>query len=195
VPDAVRSCPLVAVPGRLQPPRSDTRVGLWWCSNSAWFLKEIQVWCAIRRCLDQTFGALANAPVPCMDDVRLVQDCSSNKFCFVFGFCYIPPEELMSNVDLTVMPGDRVGLVGQNGAGKSTLLQCIAGYRPMDEGACTVKTGARVGESLAVDACRVLHAHHFSPLVEIRRFCCCSHRSCDAQRQWAVGTVRCIAVW
>ncbi|CAN0063006.1 unnamed protein product [Ectocarpus sp. 12 AP-2014] len=53
--------------------------------------------------------------------------------------------ELMSNVDLTVMPGDRVGLVGQNGAGKSTLLQCIAGYRPMDEGSCVVKTGARMG--------------------------------------------------
>ncbi|CAN0018833.1 unnamed protein product [Pylaiella littoralis] len=53
--------------------------------------------------------------------------------------------ELMSNVDLTVMPGDRVGLVGQNGAGKSTLLQCIAGYRPMDEGTCTVKNGARMG--------------------------------------------------
>lgn len=53
--------------------------------------------------------------------------------------------ELMSNVDLTVMPGDRVGLVGQNGAGKSTLLQCIAGYRPMDEGTCVVKAGARMG--------------------------------------------------
>ena len=54
----------------------------------------------------------------------------------------------MSNVDLTVMPGDRVGLVGQNGAGKSTLLQCIAGYRPMDEGTCVVKSGARMGELL-----------------------------------------------
>eukprot|EP00752_Nemacystus_decipiens_P011899 g10551.t1 len=53
--------------------------------------------------------------------------------------------ELMSNVDLTVMPGDRVGLVGQNGAGKSTLLQCIAGYRSLDEGSCVVKSGARMG--------------------------------------------------
>eukprot|EP00903_Cladosiphon_okamuranus_P014012 g13030.t1 len=53
--------------------------------------------------------------------------------------------ELMSGVNLTVMPGDRVGLVGQNGAGKSTLLQCIAGYRSMDEGTCVVKAGARMG--------------------------------------------------
>lgn len=54
--------------------------------------------------------------------------------------------ELMSDVHLTVMPGDRVGLVGQNGAGKSTLLQCIAGYRPMDEGKCMVKSGVSMGE-------------------------------------------------
>ena len=52
----------------------------------------------------------------------------------------------MSNVDLVVMPGDRVGLVGSNGAGKSTLLQCIAGFRPMDEGTCIVKNGARMGK-------------------------------------------------
>jgi len=103
--------------------------------------------------------------------------------------------QALNDVSFEIQQGEFFGLLGPNGAGKSTLLQCIAGYRPMDEGACTVKTGARVGESLAVDACRVLHAHHFSPLVEIRRFCCCSHRSCDAQRQWAVGTVRCGAVW
>lgn len=60
----------------------------------------------------------------------------------------------MSNVDLTVMPGDRVGLVGQNGAGKSTLLQCIAGYRPMDEGTCVVKAGARMGEMFGISWCR-----------------------------------------
>lgn len=61
--------------------------------------------------------------------------------------------ELMSNVDLTVMPGDRVGLVGQNGSGKSTLLQCIAGFRPMDEGKCVVKNGARMGEIAEASGC------------------------------------------
>lgn len=52
----------------------------------------------------------------------------------------------MSGVHITVMPGDRAGLVGQNGAGKSTLLQCIAGYRSMDEGKCMVKAGVTMGE-------------------------------------------------
>ena len=51
----------------------------------------------------------------------------------------------MSDVDLSVMPGERVGLVGQNGAGKSSLLQCIAGFRSTDEGRCLIKNGARMG--------------------------------------------------
>ena len=34
---------------------------------------------------------------------------------------------LFENVDLTVAPGDVVGVVGANGAGKSTLLRILAG--------------------------------------------------------------------
>jgi ATPase subunit of ABC transporter with duplicated ATPase domains len=41
---------------------------------------------------------------------------------------------LLAGVDLTVGPGDRLGLVGPNGAGKSTLLQVMAGLRPADSG-------------------------------------------------------------
>lgn len=72
--------------------------------------------------------------------------CWATALCPVF--LLVISTELMSNVGLTVMPGDRVGLVGQNGAGKSTLLQCIAGYRTMDDGKCIVKTGARMGERM-----------------------------------------------
>ncbi|KAG5188685.1 ABC transporter [Tribonema minus] len=53
--------------------------------------------------------------------------------------------ELIRGMDLSVMPGDRVGLVGQNGAGKSTLLGAIAGVRRAEEGKIVVKNGARVG--------------------------------------------------
>ena len=35
---------------------------------------------------------------------------------------------LFSSLDLTVAPGDVIGLVGANGAGKSTLLRLLAGY-------------------------------------------------------------------
>ncbi|MFD1079846.1 ATP-binding cassette domain-containing protein, partial [Longispora fulva] len=35
---------------------------------------------------------------------------------------------LFSGLDLTVAPGDVIGLVGANGAGKSTLLGLLAGH-------------------------------------------------------------------
>ena len=56
---------------------------------------------------------------------------------------------LFSNLNLTLSPGVRLGLVGGNGCGKSTLMKILAacpdgrGLRP-DEGRCLVADGARV---------------------------------------------------
>ncbi|WP_316292745.1 ATP-binding cassette domain-containing protein, partial [Clavibacter michiganensis] len=41
---------------------------------------------------------------------------------------------LFSGLDLTVAPGDVVGLVGANGAGKSTLLRLLAGVDAPQDG-------------------------------------------------------------
>lgn len=40
----------------------------------------------------------------------------------------------LSDVDLEVMPGEIVGLIGQNGAGKTTLMDCISGFHTIDGG-------------------------------------------------------------
>jgi ABC-type branched-subunit amino acid transport system ATPase component/ABC-type branched-subunit amino acid transport system permease subunit len=40
----------------------------------------------------------------------------------------------LSHVDLTVQPGEIVGLIGQNGAGKTTLMDCISGFHDLDDG-------------------------------------------------------------
>jgi D-xylose transport system ATP-binding protein len=40
----------------------------------------------------------------------------------------------LTDVDLDVLPGEVMALVGDNGAGKSTLIKCVAGIHPMDEG-------------------------------------------------------------
>ncbi|SDS94171.1 macrolide transport system ATP-binding/permease protein [Actinoplanes derwentensis] len=50
---------------------------------------------------------------------------------------------LFSGLDLTLRPGDRIGIVGPNGAGKTTLLRILAGELAPTHG--VVKTGARIG--------------------------------------------------
>jgi ATP-binding cassette subfamily F protein uup len=51
---------------------------------------------------------------------------------------------LFTNVELTVDPGDRIGLVGINGTGKSTLLSILAGGQPADEGVVERGRGAKI---------------------------------------------------
>jgi ATPase subunit of ABC transporter with duplicated ATPase domains len=48
---------------------------------------------------------------------------------------------LFSSLDLTVAPGDIVGVVGANGAGKSTLLRILAGLDAPLEGTVTLAPG------------------------------------------------------
>jgi ATPase subunit of ABC transporter with duplicated ATPase domains len=45
------------------------------------------------------------------------------------------PLVVLDSIDLTVAPGDRIGLVGPNGVGKSTLLGALAGLVALDRGA------------------------------------------------------------
>jgi branched-chain amino acid transport system ATP-binding protein len=40
----------------------------------------------------------------------------------------------VDHVDLTVHPGEIVGLIGHNGAGKTTLMDCISGFLAVDQG-------------------------------------------------------------
>ncbi|MBA4009596.1 MAG: elongation factor 3, partial [Erythrobacter sp.] len=47
-------------------------------------------------------------------------------------------------IDLHVLPGDRLALIGRNGAGKTTLLRLIAGRLEADRGQRRIKPGCRI---------------------------------------------------
>jgi ABC-type sugar transport system ATPase subunit len=57
----------------------------------------------------------------------------------------------VNHVDLSIYPGEVVGLVGDNGAGKSTLIKCVSGVYHPDEGDIFFQ-GKRVSFSRPIDA-------------------------------------------
>ncbi len=54
-------------------------------------------------------------------------------------------DALFSNLDFSINPGDRIGLVAANGRGKSTLLRCLAGQQDPTQGTITTRRGLRIG--------------------------------------------------
>ena len=63
-------------------------------------------------------------------------------------------DEVLKGVDLTVEPGEIVGVIGPNGAGKSTLLKAIAGLLPPARGAIRLN-GTAIGGRAPRDISRL----------------------------------------
>lgn len=69
----------------------------------------------------------------------------------------------VNSVDVTVYPGEVLGIVGESGSGKSTLLRILNLQEPPNEGTYTLRTGGFDGVDLfALDryAQRDVHVHH-----------------------------------
>ncbi len=77
---------------------------------------------------------------------------------------------VLSNVELVLRPGSRVGLLGRNGAGKSTLLKTLTGSLPLLAGERIAGAHCHVGyfdqhqlEALDLDASAALHLQRLRP--------------------------------
>ena len=73
------------------------------------------------------------APPPCGAEVLRMEDA---------GITYDGARWVLRGMDLRIMRGDKIALVGYNGLGKTTLLRLIGGRLPLSEG--TRKTGHHV---------------------------------------------------
>ncbi|WP_157008998.1 ribosomal protection-like ABC-F family protein [Agromyces laixinhei] len=78
---------------------------------------------------------------------------------------------VLDGVDLTVRPGERVGVVGDNGSGKSTLLALIGGRLEPDDGDVTVDAPGGVGhldQTLELEASATVQDARDAGLAELR---------------------------
>src|SRR5690606_25765900 len=71
---------------------------------------------------------------------------------------------IVRNVNRSVMPGQRIGILGANGQGKSTLVKTLAHMQPLISGEITEGKGLSIGyfaqqelDVLHLDACPLMH--------------------------------------
>jgi len=78
--------------------------------------------------------------------------------------------EILNGASLSVLPGERIALLGHNGAGKSTLIKCLAGELSPQQGDLNLSSELKIGyfaqhqiEQLDMDASALLHLQRIDP--------------------------------
>lgn len=53
-------------------------------------------------------------------------------------FSYLPNKPILTDVNMHIEPGKKIGIVGASGSGKSTLIQILLGFYPISKGQITI---------------------------------------------------------
>ena len=83
-----------------------------------------------------------------LSDNPLIRACGIS---VTFGgamFHKTPPVYALRSVDLSVYPGERLGIVGESGSGKTTLGRVILGLQSRPRGHCALVAGTRFGSTV-----------------------------------------------
>jgi putative ABC transport system ATP-binding protein len=73
---------------------------------------------------------------------------------------------LIRDVNLTLNPGDRLGVVGPSGAGKTVLLRALAMLDPLDSGSIRWQGRTIAGEAVPAYRSRVIYLHQRPALLD-----------------------------
>ncbi len=86
------------------------------------------------------------------------------------SFSYKGGSEIIAGINISIMPGDRLGLLGLNGAGKSTLIKLFSQELKVSAGEVVYSDGVQIGyfaqhqlEQLDLSASPLLHLRRISP--------------------------------
>ncbi len=86
-------------------------------------------------CASRVFALMAETPQPSDEGLPALRQVDGNMQLDHISFSYVPEKPLITNVNLTVKPGQRVAIVGPTGCGKTTLINLLMRFYDVDDGA------------------------------------------------------------